>query len=349
MAVVSCKPKTGVPRGRARSEGVGEEARRIFGYEAEFIVQVDDLEDGPGVVIDFFNGSEDWPKLGTPYSFGNDPVDYSVRCSLIDPQRTTEDPYTYIAKVAWTDLQSQTQKPDENGNETNNPLLWRDEIEIDWMQRMVPATDAIYREGFKVGGKSAEKYPAGKVGLPVNSALEPFDPPFEKEDAFRVVRWTKYMGEYVGSTYENLKNAVNDADFVINKPKLKYYDKWNKYAARLASISAALSYENQITHWKMVFVFLIDNELTWRPRILDRGMNYRADVGDPNGLGGLVTQAQIDAGQLPYRAILDKNGQALATPVRLNGDSVVLKPSEESVYLTYSIYPREIAYSSLNL
>jgi hypothetical protein len=245
-------------------------------------------------------------------------------------------------------------KTKRSSNDTPIPTDWYDEISTTWAQRNVPATDAVFRglvdkTGAPVTGDMTAVYPVDSVGLPRNSALDCFDPSStEREDGIEVVTLTTYKAEYNNALYPNIQNAVNNAEYVLDRSALGYTFTWAPYTARL-TVSSTAERTNQIRYIKVVYTFQIDHRMTWRRRYLDQGKRRYVAVGSVDGRGQTITQDYIDRFG-PWVPILE--GQTLrpiTEPVRLNGGNRVPAANGPDVYLEYSLYPNEIDFSTLNL
>ncbi len=103
---------------------------------------------------------------------------------------------------------------------------------------------------------------------------------------------------------------------------------------------------NDDVFWEIEATIAVDSVFGWRPELLDRGMQARAMVGDPDGRGGTISSGDIEDGQPELRAITDFDGRPIQQPVLLDGKGQPLKADEQAVYLTYE-HPNERAFDDL--
>jgi hypothetical protein len=232
----------------------------------------------------------------------------------------------------------QDQQKDIDGNNTDDPEEWRDELEVSFYKKNRPVEKATIQTAIP-------PYRAiGSVGPVVNSAMTVFDPPLEWGQDIMVVRITRRRSDYPGVDWARM-TSVNDDFFVIDKPKQGLVLPVQKYQAMMPPVVGSLTYINDKTgkpqpYWKLTFEVHLDFIFGWREDILDRGKHARAaGSDDDNGRGGKYSESEIIAGIPTVRRMRDNTGTPITEPVLLDGKGQPLHPSQQPVYLTYSIIP----------
>lgn len=312
-------------------------------YTGTLIVQVSSRSDGPEVVVAGCTVS-----LGDTYALGND-SDSDAICTSLDPKPVggTGKLWHVAVKYETQDGESESGQ-DVNGNPTNNPLEFRDEVEVNWNTYSVPVEKAIFREGFV--GDALIKRPVDSEGPVHNSVFVPFDPPLERDMSRLVLRVTRYHAAFPIATAILYKDAINSDVFTVNKvPQQLGEFQVPKYAAKMRPITGVWTTVNDYDVWRTTYEVEIDFEYGWRPQVVDRGVCARAAAGDPNGRGGIISPSEIVEGVPQVRRMLDAEGFPIAEPVLLNGDGQPLADNEEPVYLTWSVYSRELPFDFLGI
>ena len=154
-----------------------------------------------------------------------------------------------------------------------------------------------------------------------NSAGAPFDPPAEMEIAHRVLTITR--------NEEDFDPTVEDAyAFTTNEDEFMGYDAGQ---ARMEPIEAEEAFEGAVRFWKKTYVIKFKTPpFDWQFRPLDQSLV------EPDGSGGL-------------KAIIDKNGSAVSTPVLFDGAGSKIDPlTEDPFYFDFQLY-EEKDWSPLNL
>jgi hypothetical protein len=244
----------------------------------------------------------------------------------------------FVTERYSTKSDSDSDQKDESGNSTDNPEEWRDELEVSYYKKNRPVEKAIIQTAIPIFRD------VGSVGPVVNSAMNVYDPPLEWGQDIMVVRITRRRSDYPGVSWARM-TSVNDDFFVINKPLQGFVLPVNKYEAMMPPVAGSLVYIPDRTgtpqpYWKLTFEVHIDAIFGWREDVLDRGIHARAAHStDDNGRGGTYSNSDIIAGVPAVRRMKDNTGTPITDPVLLDGKGQPLHPSQQPVYLTYSIIP----------
>jgi len=307
-------------------------------------------EDGPGVIIDYFKGSPDHPFIGDRYNL-NGYRDNSVRCKSITPRRIDSGVGQWLAAVEWeppegTDDDDTETGTDINGEDTDNPLEWHDEIDVGYTQLSIPVEQARFKGCNRDGGirQRITGLDLDTITMPCNSALVPFDPGIEKEIDIKVVRITKNLESYDANFFSNFIGRVNSDKVVINKREYKFRDVWSPLNARIKQISGTFQITNKIPYWKQTVEVHV-NPLGWRRLLLDRGVEelFRGEQKDYQG--NTISNSDERVGKLQQKQ--DADGYPITTPVPFDGNGRALAEGKPAVFLEWQIY-EEIPFAPLN-
>lgn len=300
-------------------------------------------------IIEYFRTSSSHPYLGDSYSFGNS-SDSSSKCVSISPRLIPNSGGIWIVAVEYEPPEGDDdsdERDDVKGNKVGDPLLWHDEISIDYTQITIPCEVAEFR-GCNLGGRNGQPIPPllniGRNILPCNSAFVPFDPGIDMEVDVKVVRITKNVKEYDGNQANGFIGCVNSDQVTINKRAYGYRDVWGPLTARIKNISGSFQIANKIPFWKQTTEVHI-TPIGWRRIICDRGKAMLLLPGVTRPGGTTVSASDEDVNTVVE--IHDAMGQTLTEPVLFNGRGQPLNPfREEPVYLDYQIYT-EIPFAPL--
>jgi hypothetical protein len=286
------------------------------------------------------------PYLGRTYKIGNT-RDTSVYCENMDISRIGKSDGTagatggvnFLISAHFKPIEGgglpPVQKMDLSGQMTGNPFLWRDEISTSDYTVTIPAETGRFLGAHDGQGNNvnAPTLPLNGITPIMNSALEVFDPPPEREVSVTVLRITKYVDAVFPHRYEAYKGAVNSDDVLVSKYRYNFTYRFPATTGKIKSINNVFDIANGIPYWKQTLEVHI-NPLGWNWHIPDRGKNQlgRAEVV----LDG-VTISNSDVGPSGYfkKRILDVRGN----PVEglLNGAGLLLKKGEPPVYLEYQL------------
>jgi hypothetical protein len=279
------------------------------------------------------------------FGFGND-CRVGATLRKIDGKREagSANPWVWIATLHYADPEAAgggndtKDNKDSNGNNTDNPLDLRPEMEYRTVQYQRPVEKATYISGYSGAADSFCKMNSS-VGPIVNSAIVPFDPPIERDDSRGVLRIKR-----------NLASLNCDTIFtnVINSKACSF--SWRgisksiaAYCGKIRDVSAVP--RNHPTYGDYVecelFIDIFDDgKKTWRYLILDRGLSARAGYGDPDGHGGTfgASDTRTVTGIPPQRRITDIDGNPVSDPVLLDGNGQPLNDSKPTGALDPPVY-----------
>lgn len=318
-------------------------------YDVHYLVTISDLDtDLPQTVLTYFKNTAGLPWIGDSYAINGERDPFSI-CKRITPQRTPKS-YQYTVTVSYEPLNAEEPQngTDKDGNATDDPLLFHDEINISYTQTSIPVELATFK-GINLGGVNGapvRNLPINSVTIPVNSALVPFDPGIEMELDIKIVQISRNLREFDGITANRYIGTVNSDAVNINKPfPYNYRDAWGPQTAKIKNISGTFMITNKIPHWRQTIEVHI-NPLGWRRQIVDRGLARRAIEGDPDGAGGTISASDINPGVPKIKRVVDSDGYPIAEPVLFDGDGQPLAPGLPVIYLEYEIY-QEIPFAGI--
>jgi hypothetical protein len=326
--------------------GSWESGRRQ--YTSLYRVWTNSNLDGPQTIVSYFQATGSLPFLGDGYSYGNDADPFAV-CNAIDPRR--EDRHARMWEVAVnfeTIDKDDEQGRDNDGNPTNNPLEFHAEIDITKAQFMRPVERAYNLTALP-------KRPLNTLGPVTNSAGLVLDPPLEKPQTDLVYRIRKYMDHFPESLAREYADAINDASFTLYSHFHQFIASFAKHEARLANLGGAFharvvnvdGTDELIKYWVNDYE-IHSREGGWIEEVVDRGLHAKAELGDPDGRGGVIGfkpdgsamdilefAEAFPPGIAKVRRIKDAWGQDVDEPVLLDGDGQPLAPGAPAVYIKY--------------
>lgn len=314
-------------------------------YRASYIVTVSSDVRSPAGVFRYFELNADLPWPGRSYRY-SDGFDGFSFCKSIDIDWVDKSDGKFIARATFEAAQQQEEeKPDNEGKNTTNPLLWADELDVSFSQISVPVEFCQFL-GFVPQGIENRFLRNFTIQPVVNSALKPFDPTLEEEMQIKIIRITKYTGFYEGEAFNRYIGAQNADRVVINKPLYGFRDSIEPAHALIKGLSAQFGITNGIRHWRTTIeVHVSPFIFGWNRVVVDRGLDARRGQGDPNGAGGTVSASDLAAyGTVGHEPIKDKDGVPVSEPVLLDGNGQPLKPGETPVLLVYRTRP-ELLFS----
>lgn len=320
----------------------------IDDYRATYEVTVDDA-DGDGVLAAL--SAAGLPDDGDPFHFCGE-TDANVSLVSLAPTRINRLQYRITANWKRPTLAEQPIDPD--GNPTNDPLHFREEITRGFVTRTRPVERAEYLGGFTNahGGIAQRARTAAQGGNPIgpiiSSAMQVYDPPLTEEVSYPVLRITRSERGYDGGTYDEYIDTINVDEFAIEKPWYLFSESFAPYTVMMNDISAALHFHNGFSYWRVMYELYIDPS-GWDVELPDRDVVARAMPGDPNGKGGTWSNDDFVAGMPRNRQLLDPNGVPINRPVLLDGDGQPLENQlDPPVYTKWRIYPVAF-FANLNL
>lgn len=327
-------------------------------YQVEFTFKTNSAKDGPEVVLRYCQPNSDVrPFLGKEYAFGNDSDPNSICTKISAPQRQPGNPRLWKATATFTPKkgtgagEQAKAQPGADGTNTTDPTQWLPKITIKSTQITIPAEVAIYLGGFK--GAAAAVCPATTKGCVTNSAFTEYNPPLERQLTMKIYTFTQYFGAWLGPTYEQYDDAINDDTVTFAGNALHFSSTWKPFTALVKNFDGSNEWVNGKIVWTRAVEIHV-NPLGWDRHIVDRGVMRRCDprLGDPDGRGGTLSSGDtLPAGVPPLRHIVDENEVPISEPVLFNGDGQPLSnPSPgTAVYLDYRVYLNLKPFAALRL
>lgn len=316
-------------------------------YSAVFQVMVDSDDDGPLVVVAGLESlSGGLIRQGAPYQLGND-FDPECICTELVPTRPNANKLRlWHVAVKWDnqylyDSSGKGKKPD--GTPSENPLEWRDEIQI----VSAPYQRPIERAYNKTALTNINR-PVDTLGPVVNSSGEKFDPPPEEPQSRRIITIVQNRANYPADDAADYDQAINSDSVTITKSYLGYSETFAPKTLFLAQVGSQSLLHNAIAYWKLTWELHFDSE-TWDEFYLDRG-TPTAKVGGAKPGGGTFAAADFPAG-VTKRLYRDRDfsGEPLG-PQLLDGNGNVLPFGQEPVFLQYESKRRKLRpFTSLGL
>lgn len=348
MAVVSVKI---LHDGWSASDESGKQTT----FTVVYLVEVDDKNDGPYIVMNASAGGVRIPRQGENYNVGNEWDIASVQTKSPTP---IDDKFWHVtvkfgpSGPAGTEGGEKTSGLDDNLKPTEDP----EEEHVDESITTVNVTRAAERgayigqvdlpvgdespwdrgnftaEGFKPGKPKnvlrakGDKLGRIKNGVPItNSVFTPFDPP--PEISYNQIRIT--CGLNTNDWNRDLLRFVN----TINAKPVQFTGFTAggilaaPYTCRFMGVNASgPRVKNGKFFERLELEFLIDPLFGWRLDILDRGY--------------CVNSNKTSEGAPAKNNIVDAKGNQIAEPVLLDGNGNVLDlDTHQATYLRYAVYP----------
>lgn len=307
-------------------------------YVIVYQVNVSDPLDGPFVVC----RAPRLPFTGMHYQIGNDahPLAFWQDST---PTRSAESRLVWYvsARFSTATPENDDSGRDEDGNPTDDPEQRRWDISDEPGLFSVPMEQALNRTDLP--GRAA-----GTLGPVTNSAGVVLDPPLEMEQSRRIIRITRWERSFPGDLADKFTCAINDKDYTLNKPKLKYRKFCKAFTLKCHGIGGSLTFIKNRPWWKITYEFHWWKQ-GWRRTTCDRGKHARAGAGDPNGRGGFISPSELLNGAPQIRRLRDAAGVPIGEDVLLDGRGQPLGPNLQPVYLTWSEPDAEQDFIELGL
>ena len=319
-------------------------------FTAMHRARCNDPGDTPDVVLRHFRSNPDLPWIGRPYKFG-DGFDASSICRNVTAEYLDKSDGDYNVVCEYEPVSGGGDKPkqtDQNGNETENPLEWHDEIEVTHTQFSAPVWRATFR-GFLPPNITNDKLPAGKVTVPIASNMKPFDPGLESTQYIKVIRITKYIPQF-REEGEKWLGSINSEPVTIDKPAYNFHEFFGTHQGLIANYGATFGITNKVKFWRHTIEVHITTRVGgWRHVPIDRGVDelYLPEQKRPDG--STISHSDLP----PERGFenhppADEDGTPEVGPFNLNGHGKKLKPTDDPVWLIYSSEDRpEVSFASI--
>lgn len=318
----------------------GKDAIVSRSYNAQYLVKATTDNLASSWVFDYFQRTPDLPWPGRFFNIGGG-YDVESICKTLNVRYTANSEGQFVVDVSYEGLQGsqqQEEKPDQNGQATNNPLEWADEIDVSYTQISIPVEVGEFR-GFQPDPIDNRRLRPGMITPIVNSAMKVYDPTIEEESQIKVIRISKYSRESQSEAFNNYIGAINSDRVVINKPAYGFRDSFDPYRGLIKGLTAQFAISNGIPHFRQGIELHISFLLYgWFRPLVDRGLDESRGEGDSNGRGSFVSASELPQfGALPHEPIKDDEGVTISEPVLFNGLGQRLEDGAPPVYLIYNV------------
>jgi len=280
-------------------------------YTRVFRAETNDKADHAGHIESYIG----IPKIGEPF-----PADHRARCVSVSPRSESHSPYVWLTTCVYRSKGREGSAPEFDPTDDDTVIRWNTET----YQRPCPRA---YWTRVRPNGQPNRPDPAPSTlaTAVVNSAGDPFDPPWMVDDCRFGVTVIKNLSN-VPAELMGYVNAINDEDVVI--------DNVNITARRLKVMSISISdwKERNWTEYREVAVGFSVATTDHVAQIVDQG--FREDTGTL---------------RVPERTNIENaDGSQLSAPVLLDGAGRALEdPSyETAVFLEFGVYP-EVDFNAL--
>jgi hypothetical protein len=287
-------------------------------------------------VLEYFRGNGPW--IGSPFQYSSAFTTDAI-CTDVDAQPIQNSGGMFFVTAKFSspsggDDENNNDKKDKDGNKTDDPLQWHDEIDVSTTQVSCPIEYATY-----LGPNPANEFlrPGLIARDPCNSAGVPFDPLPEYELDITVLRITKYTASWDDALIAPYRGTINSDQFVINKPDYNFSMTVPIIQGKIKQWSGNFHFQDKKKYWKQTIELHI-NPLGWRFPLLDRGTTKTVVDDNPANAtyGFKIPKRLVDASNIP-----------LTEPQKLDGNGNLLRAGRDPVYLLYGKYT-EVPYANIN-
>lgn len=310
------------------------ETRKARKYQAPWYVRTDDPADGPRVVIDYMR--DQGFTLGSPYAYGNDADPFSYLES-ITPSRLPKSVEWWLVMLGYSPLDEDQEKPDKQGNPTNDPLSWRQEHDMGFASWQTPVWKAWNLTAFPhpdctAGATTPYTRPTGCEGPVVNSAGVVLDPPLMKDEFDRVWQITAYDKEWDDQQALDYMGRVNLFPVKYHDDLITYYafkqptEKFALATWKCTQYTARARYQPGMIYWEYSLEFRY-RASGWYEEVLDRGIAARGAPGGATGTGNDMP-ATAATGSAPAMPVVDGIGRRVPELVLFDGGGLPIPAGE---------------------
>lgn len=310
-------------------------------YQSQYLVKVSDPLDPPTFVLAHFRQTASLPWLGRRFNFGNGSSAGAI-CRSIEPKYIPKSEGWYEVTATFESLElkeSEDEQEDgetEDGERTDDPLKFKDEIEVGFTQISIPAEFGTFRGLVNAEGGGGVLRP-GRFQAVTNSAGVPFDPFPEYEVDIKIIRITKHVKQYSTALFDNFQGVVNTDHVVINKPKYRFVENIPRLQGRL-KLSNVFQIINKKKIWRQTVEIYV-NPLGWRRQLVDRGNEELLRPGDRDENGNILSAGDFPASRpFELRKFKDRDDYPTVAPILLNGSGRARQPGLPAVFLEWSFY-----------
>jgi hypothetical protein len=292
------------------------------------------------------NGNMPW--YGRRWGFGTakDPL-ATCRSVKITRLHNVFDVYaTYT-----TDTEKKEEKPDNNGDPSDDPLKWRTQLDLSYSQTAMAIEKAKFL-GYSIPAGNPWLQP-GRIGPIVNSALQPLDVQHLKEVDIQIIRCTFNRREWDQAEAEKFIGKVNQNNVLVLMPAIGFRANFPKQTLKVRQYGGRNEFQNRKSYWAITLEVMYKPD-TWVLEVLDSGFGIRNAPGDKK-VDNSTHPADAETwsvgelariGNTPVTHAQDDNGFPMAVPANLDGNGQILPAGQDPVYLRYQIYP-EVSFATL--
>lgn len=272
-------------------------------------------------------------------------------------------------------------------------ITWRwMQIDKRWYVSVIPQIDReVVEDALLDLGYAAGANPTGvQIVIPgrmsanpepgpiVNTALEVYDPPIERERNREIIRATRITNAPTDGMFD-WEMAVNTDDVKLQLPvgfapgrlTVQREYRFRPYELRVRSVNIAELRFNSRHYFRETWEIAVKRrskpgnpsqadligQSGWRLDVMDAGTMQRINVGEADGRpvtitpGGAFSENDIRDGAAPNIRIPSTDGKPVTKPVLLNGQGRPMSDprnhNNQPVFIRYVIYPNERAFATL--
>ena len=316
---------------QGKAEWTGTTSTGVAQYSVTWKVVTDDKNDGPQVVAAGVPVA-----INASYSQGNDSDPTSLLLRKL-PRRVSDFNWTVRLEYGDPEKSDENTKPDGDGNQTTDPLQWRDEYrQSQNFREQVVGEDAWNVNAIGAGGWRPEDTQGGIQ----NSQGDLIKPSPTKESVIKVWNLRIYQDNYPENLWQPYRLAINDGDVTFQAPGNHTAPGPDpKHTWQCQSVTGAFERINNVDVWVIDFVWAY-NPQTWNLLIEDIGLLARAADGDPDlQKGGSIATGDKLPGRANKQNQRDFHGDPVLEEMGFNGLGQELGPNDFPVFLPYRVHP----------
>jgi hypothetical protein len=326
----------------------GEQVKRI--YTAHYRVITDNSTTSTKSIEKHFKTTTTLPWFGRSWKWtgengaAND-NDTEAICKKIEVSHQPGSSGIFKVEATFEprDSDKQKEKPDDgDGDDTTDPLEWRQEMSISYSQITVPVMWAIFH-GFTTGDRAdvliegRRALQRGLTYIPQNSALVPYDPLPEMEIDLKVIRMVRNIPKFQSWDYDPWISSVNTDPVHIIKQHLGMWVSIEPYQGRIKGVSGSTAIENGKPFVRREVEIWV-NPNGWRGRLADIGHAVQPEAEDTGFVSpGDLINKPAQAEQVTVR---DVNEYPMTAPIKLDGFGRALRTADPhvSVWTNWQYY-----------
>lgn len=292
----------------------------------------------------FLRANPKMPWYGREWNYGTKRDPFAT-CRSIKIRRNLN---TFDVSATFSsEAEKKDEKPDNEGNPTDDPTKWRTELDIRYSQTAMAVERATFI-GFSRPVNNNRLFP-GRVGPIVNSLMQQLDVQHMKEVDTQTIRCTFYRAEWDQAEAAKFIGKVNSNPLLVAMPKLGFRANYPAGTLKVREYGGRSEIANRKAFWSITLEVIYKPD-GWLLEVLDTGFGTQLvpgepKIGDPDG--EVWTSVDLNLlGNTPVEQAVDVNGNPIAVAGHLDGAGKMLKPGQEPVYLKYQIY-EETSFATL--